>query len=128
MRFGEHISTPLVVRRRSVVVDFLFIVTPIVGVCNCSMFPDFCTATLHRVNLSAGCGRLVCPQPAGRVLWPDYRCLPARQCLEHCCPVCWAGLRLRGVLYPYYVEYGKFRSVRDNCMLAMLSSVDLFSK
>ena len=25
-------------RFRSVVVDFLFIVTPIVGVCNCSMF------------------------------------------------------------------------------------------
>ena len=33
-----HLSPPSGLGGGSVVVDFLFIVTPIVGVCNCSMF------------------------------------------------------------------------------------------
>ena len=48
----------------SVVVDFLFIVTPIVGVCNCSMF----CCTLLYVHLQF-CNHLNGEERAGRLAW-----------------------------------------------------------
>ena len=106
---GHFVGPDLVDFVDSVVVDFLFIVTPIVGVCNCSMF---CYALLYvhsriaiilmgkrelvaLLNLSSWClvvvGRLFLAVPWGClqfviVVFPDHThyfwCQTVRKCYQ----------------------------------------------
>ena len=92
----------------SVVVDFLFIVTPIVGVCNCSMF--CCTLLYVHSSIAIilmGMGELVA------LLNLSSWCLVMVERLFLVVP--WGSLRFVIVVFPDHTHYFWLEIIYTNC-------------